>query len=116
GVEDLDDVVAADVGGDLGLLLEAPAQLVVLEDVREHDLEGPSARGLEVDDLVDLPHAAHRDAADDTVAPRKEGAVLEGGGHAALREDTRRRDRARGARGGQVRPLAGSARGARSSG
>jgi hypothetical protein len=86
GVEDVDDELALDVGGDLRLALEALAQIGALEDVREHHLQRAPALGLEVHDLVDGPHAALRDAADDPVAVGEDRVRSEARrGHDALR-------------------------------
>ncbi len=68
GVRDIDDVLALDLSGDVGLALEALAHLVALEQVRVHHLERAPPRCLGVDDLVDSTHAAGREAADHAVA------------------------------------------------
>src|SRR6185437_5970888 len=80
-VEDLDDELAVDVRCDLGLALEALAQLVALEHVRQHHLERAPPLRLEVEHLVHRSHAAGGDAPEDLVATGEDDAVLEGRGH-----------------------------------
>src|SRR5262249_27495861 len=67
GVERLDDVLALDVGGDRSLQAKARLHLAVRDDARKHDLERAPPSRLAVGDLVDRPHSAGLQAADDLV-------------------------------------------------
>ena len=67
GVEGLDDVLALDLGGHPRLELEAGAQVGPGDDLRQHHLERATLPGGEVYALVDRPHPAGLEAADDLV-------------------------------------------------
>lgn len=72
GVEDVDDVLAFDVGGDACLELEALPEVAVGEQLGEHDLQRATALGFGVHDFEHGAHPARRDAPHDAVAPREE--------------------------------------------
>src|SRR5262249_33442358 len=76
-VERADDVIALDAAGHARLEREARAQPLVLEEVREHHLEGAGAGRLLVEDLVDGAHAALFDATDNPITSLKERPGLE---------------------------------------
>ena len=74
GVEGLDDVLALDVGRRSRLELEARAEVGLLDNRGQHDLEREVLSRLVVLALVDGPHAPRSDAATYFVAAVKDGA------------------------------------------
>ncbi len=81
GVERLDQVLAGDLGRHARLEEEARAHRVVAQQRREHHLEGATTGRVAVDHLVDRPHAAVAEHADDLVSPREHGPRCEQATH-----------------------------------